>query len=62
MPYLFLEVTNKNGVPLKLVKPAHIEIQIPNNLQNLSPYILDTWHLDILDGIWKTDQRLLKNK
>ena len=60
MPYLFLEVTNKNGLPLKLVKPAHIEIQIPNNLQNLSPYILDTWHLDILDGIWKNGSKAVK--
>ncbi|MCI1267138.1 MAG: carboxypeptidase-like regulatory domain-containing protein [Saprospiraceae bacterium] len=60
MPYLFLEVTNKNGLPLKLVKPAHIEIQIPNNLQNLSPYILDTWYLDKLDGIWKNGSKAVK--
>ncbi len=60
MPYLFLEVTNKNGIPLKLIKPAHIEIQIPNNLQKLSPNILDTWHLDIMDGIWKNGSKAVK--
>lgn len=60
MPYIFLEVTNKNGLPLKLIKPAQIEIQIPYNLQNLSPNILDTWHLNVYDGIWKNGSKAVK--